>query len=449
MSRVDPAISEASRRPATSIDSTPRSDFLLVQPPCLEVLKDMLRNKRLATVLTVCFISLAVLIFFSVRKLRITQAQSGEPNLMVLIPSFQYNTLKQPTGLALLFDTIDGTNGVATLYIADSGNHVIRRFPPGGPLTTIGAMGSPGYVDGPLSNAKFNYPTGLTGKVKTCQFLDPYTNSYRPFFVHTIHVSDSQNYVVRMFCVLGAVTPWGPPQGGCYGGGPCNLGYAATVCGSHNKGMVDGSSSSACFATVGGISPYGKSGYYIADAENHAIRKWDGSNVSTVAGNGSPGFADGNGSAARFMVPGKTTKDSYGYLYVADIGNNAIRKIDSAGNVSTPAGAGPLAQGFVNGSGPQAKFYRPTSIVFNSSDGMFYIADSHNNVIRRMDLYGTVTTYAGTGAPGLVNGSLLQAQFDKPTDLVIHNGFMYVSDTMNNVIRRIDMLSGTVTTYIT
>lgn len=157
---------------------------------------------------------------------------------------------------------------------------------------------------------------------------------------------------------------------------------------------------------------------------------------------------DGASAVAKFMVPGKTTQDVAGYIYVADIGNNAIRRIDSAGNVMTCAGAGPSEQGFVNGQGSQAKFYRPTSIVFNPADNMFYIADSHNNVIRRMDSAGNVTTYAGTGAPGLVNGTLAQAQFDKPVDLVLHNGFMYISDSMNNVIRRIDMGNGTVTTYI-
>jgi DNA-binding beta-propeller fold protein YncE len=148
------------------------------------------------------------------------------------------------------------------------------------------------------------------------------------------------------------------------------------------------------------------------------------------------------------MVPGKTAQDSAGYLYVADIGNNAIRGIDAGGNVTTCAGGGPDAQGLVDGQGSQAKFFRPTSIVFNPADNVLYIADSHNNVIRRMDSSGNVTTYAGTGTPGLVNGSLLEAQFDKPFDLAIVNGFMYISDTLNNVIRRIDMSTGVVSTYI-
>lgn len=108
--------------------------------------------------------------------------------------TYQFNTLKNPTGLALMTDTY---NGVSTLYIADSGNHVIRRFPPGGPLTTLGTIGTPGYVDGSFSSAQFNYPTGLSGRVEACVFLDPNTHQYRPYYQHIIYVNDAQNYVVR------------------------------------------------------------------------------------------------------------------------------------------------------------------------------------------------------------------------------------------------------------
>lgn len=90
----------------------------------------------------------------------------------------------------------------------------------------------------------------------------------------------------------------------------------------------------------------------------------------------------------------------------------------------------------------------PTSVVFNATDGMLYVADSHNNSIRQVDSSGNVTIYAGTGAPGIVNGDRLQAQFSMPTDLVIFGAFMYVSDSLNNCIRRIDMTNGQVSTYI-
>jgi len=372
-------------------------------------------------------------------KSGIAEAQDADSNVLIVYASYQFNTLMHPTGLALMTDG----NGVSTLYIADSGNHVIRRFPPGGPLTTVGTLGTSGYVDGQWSNVQFNYPTGLSGRLESCVFLDPNTYQYRPYYQHIIYVGDTQNYVIRKFCSPGSVAPLSTPQG-C---SPC-LSIVETVCGSHTQGMVDGPSSSACFSSLAGVSINGTNEYYIADAGNHSIREWDGSSVSTIAGNGSPGFTDGSGSAAQFMVPSKTARNSAGYLYVADIGNNAIRGIDLGDTVTTCAGAGPLEPGFVDGQGSQAKFNRPTSVVFNSADGMLYIADSHNNCIRRMDQYGNVTTYAGTGQPGLVDGPLLQAQFDKPTDLVIGNGFMYISDSMNNVIRGIDMINGQVFTYI-
>jgi sugar lactone lactonase YvrE len=133
-------------------------------------------------------------------------------------------------------------------------------------------------------------------------------------------------------------------------------------------------------------------------------------------------------------------------MYVTDTDNYVIRKIDTAGNVTTFAGTG--QPGLVNGAGSQAQFRFPCGIVFNTADNYLYVADGHNNVIRRIDLAGNVSTYAGTGASGLTNGSLSQAQFSGPTNLVILSGFMYVSDTLNNVIRRIDMSAGTVTTYI-
>lgn len=104
------------------------------------------------------------------------------------------------------------------------------------------------------------------------------------------------------------------------------------------------------------------------------------------------------------------------------------------------------ADGVSNGFG--AKFSRPTSVLFNATDGILYVADSHNNCIRKIDPDGNVTTYAGTGTAGLVDGDRLQAQFSMPTDLVIFGTFMYVSDSLNNCIRRIDMTNGQVSTYI-
>ncbi|HEY8186050.1 MAG TPA: hypothetical protein VIF64_08275 [Pyrinomonadaceae bacterium] len=422
-----------------------------------------MRSKLFATILIVCLSSFGVLVFLPLRSdLGLSFAQSEEPNLMVLTPSFQFNVLKLPSGLLALDKTVSAGGPSYTtqfhLYISDSGNHVIRDFnaSTGGLSTVTGTPGTTGYTNGPLVSALFNYPTGLSGENTTSAVVNGCDHWYYPPYGHCcpgcdqphvdrynaqeIYVNDSQNFVIRRICL-------GDPQAAiadCVG----QMGEVVTACGNHQKGYVNGDGASACFGSLAGLTAGSAGISYIADAENHVIRSWDGTNVYTIAGTGQPGFVDGSSAVAKFMVPGKTTQDAAGYTYVADIGNNAIRRIDGGSNVITSAGAGPLGQGFVNGQGSQAKFYRPTSIVFNPADNMMYIADSHNNVIRRMDSSGNVTTYAGTGTPGLMNGSLSEAQFDKPVDLVIHNGFMYISDSMNNVIRRIDMVNGIVTTYI-
>jgi DNA-binding beta-propeller fold protein YncE len=110
--------------------------------------------------------------------------------------------------------------------------------------------------------------------------------------------------------------------------------------------------------------------------------------------------------------------------------------------------AGTGQPGYANGSAALAKFYRPTSIVYNPADGYYYIADSFNNCVRRMDASGNVTTYAGSSTAGYQDGSTTSALFNKPADLGIYNGYLYVSDTHNNCIRQIDMTHLTVTTFI-
>lgn len=220
-----------------------------------------------------------------------------------------------------------------------------------------------------------------------------------------------------------------------------------TVSGSLNKGYTDGLSESASFGSLAGIDKIGSLNY-VVDAENHVVRTWDGSNVATFAGDGTPGYVNGYRTNAKFCLPGKVTQDNSGNIYVADIGNNAIRKIDTNGYVSTFAGGGPAEPEFLDASGESARLYRPTSVVHNPADGMFYVADSNNNCIRRIDQQGNTTTYTGDKEGGYVNGNLSQARFNTPTDLVIYNGIMYVSDSLNNCIRRIDMSTGIVTTYI-
>jgi hypothetical protein len=349
--------------------------------------------------------------------------------------SYQYHVLKNPTGLLGLTQR----NGQFYLYIADTGNHVIRAFNPyTGLYVVAGSVGNAGYVNGDPFSARFNSPTGLTGRNNSwreCEY-DPdihrlfcWWNNYQE-----IYVDDTLNYVVREL-ELGDLPNYDPE-------------VVSTACGSNVNGMADGASLSAQYGPLGGITDNGDGTYYVADPGNNRVRMWDDnySNVSTFAGDGTDGFQDGYRSSAQFSSPGKLTSDGAGNLFVADIENNAIRMIDAGGNVTTLAGGGPSQPGYTDGQGSSASFTRPTSVA--CANGMIYVADSHNNVIRQIDMAGNTTTYAGTGTAGLVDGPKDQAQFSTPVDIVIVNNFMYVSDAMNNAIRRIDMNTGIVSTYI-
>jgi hypothetical protein len=359
------------------------------------------------------------------------KASSQGSNVIVapVYATYQFNTLKHPTGLLMI---------QGYLYIADSGNNVIRRFFLNN-LETVAGTGTAGFVNGHrVTTAQFNNPTGLAGSYRTFVFLDPNTYTYRQSYQHDIYINDAQNHAVRKACVPAGIPPMSGPVP------PCDT--VSTLAGNGTDGLVDGYGSSARFSYLGGMTLESTGMCYMGDAGNHVIRTWDGAHVGTYAGTGSYGYVNGYRTSAKFNAPTKTTKDNAGNMYVADAGNHVIRKIDSAGNVTTLAGTG--QRGYVNGAGSAAKFSEPSSVVFNPADNMLYVADRMNNTIRRVDLAGNVTTYAGATTGGLVNGSRTAARFSGPVDLVINGGFMYISDSMNNVIRRIDMGAGQVTTYI-
>jgi hypothetical protein len=220
------------------------------------------------------------------------------------------------------------------------------------------------------------------------------------------------------------------------------------LAGNHAKGYVNSTLLNSQFAHLGGVHT---SVGYAVDAENHSIRGLGSTSVTTFAGTGSAGFVNGYRTSAKFNTPTKLTGGPGG-TYVADAGNHVIRKIDGSGNVTTFAGSG--VSGHQDGPPSSAKFIWPTSIAFNTWDNNFYVADPLNNTIRRIDVYGNVSTYAGATTAGYADGSLSQARFNNPTDVVIEEVgnaqpvYMYVTDTNNNAIRRIDMNAGVVSTYI-
>ena len=175
---------------------------------------------------------------------------------------------------------------------------------------------------------------------------------------------------------------------------------------------------------------------YVADTRKHRILKYLSSGgTTTIAGSGVAGFADGTGIAAQFDNPNGLAIDAAGNIYVADTDNHRIRKITPAGVVSTIAGSG--VSGFVNGIGTVAQFDSPYGIDVHAN-GDLYVADTGNHSIRYISTAGVVSTYAGTGISGLVNGNATTAQFNEPIDVVIGlSTNLYIADASNHVIRQI------------
>lgn len=175
----------------------------------------------------------------------------------------------------------------------------------------------------------------------------------------------------------------------------------------------------------------------------------------TLAGSPEPGSDDGFGLAASFNSPRGVTLDEFGNLYVADYGNSRIRRIDpTTGEVTTLAGAEP---GFVNGSGyfgatvGTARFNQPSGLAYSATIGKLFVSDTGNHAIRVIDLRkpstdpNFVTTLAGSGQPGFLNAGGPLATFNRPEGIAFHDSIVYVADSLNHAIRRVDA-SGSVQT---
>lgn len=256
---------------------------------------------------------------------------------------------------------------------------------------------------------------------------------------------------------------------------PLSIPYVATtLAGSGSTGFVDGNGTAAGFNTVVGSSIDAQGNLYIADYYNNAIRKvtpsgavttiasignpYDvaadsqgnlyvpqdvshyirkissGGVISILAGNGNATYADGNGTAASFKSPSGVVVDSQGNVYVADRRNHRIRKVTSAGLVTTVAGNGMAA--LVDGPALQASFNEPIGIAVDASDNL-YVADWANNAIRKIS-GGTVTTLAGNGSASFLDGTGTAARLSQPLGVTVDpQGNVYVSDWGNHRIRKI------------
>jgi len=295
------------------------------------------------------------------------------------------------------------TDSAGNVYVADYMNYTVRKITPAGVVTTLaGTAGAYGSVNGTGAAANFTALGGIA------------TDS-----ADNVYVSDTYNYTIRKITPAGVVT---------------TLAGAAGV-----QGSANGTGAAARFNQPRGIATDSVGNVYVADFGNNTIRKITPAGVvSTLAGTtGAPGSVDGIGTAASFYQPNGIATDSAGNVYVADIGNNTIRKITPAGVVSTLAGT-TGAQGSTDGTGGAATFNTPWSIATDSA-GNVYVADTNNNAIRMITPDRVVTTVAGTpGVNGYVDGIGADARFYGPMGVAIDGeGNVIVADSYNNIIRKI------------
>lgn len=194
-------------------------------------------------------------------------------------------------------------------------------------------------------------------------------------------------------------------------------------------GYLDGSALYAKFSSPSGMVMDSSGNMYICDSNNNRIRKITPAGVVSTFAGSTFGFLDGIGTAAQFNYPNGLTIDTEGNIYVVDKNNHKIRKITSAGVVTTVAGS---SVGFTNGLGTSAQFNSPSGIAVDAN-GNLYITDTQNHKIRKIDTNGNVTTFAGS-TQGAADGTGTSAQFYFPQGIAIDNsGNLYVTDYTHRV----------------
>lgn len=234
----------------------------------------------------------------------------------------------------------------------------------------------------------------------------------------------------------------GITPGGYLPGDPSNMGFiglqgiVTTFAGSGATGSVDGQGTSATFNWPRALIVAPNGDVFVADSTNRTIRKITATGwVSTFAGNGSLGTADGLGTAASFNYPLALSLDPGGNLYLADYNANLIRKIAPNGMVSTIAGNGSV--GTADGPGLMASFNGPAGVLMTAS-GDLLVSDRENNRIRLINSSGQVSTWAGNGTGAVVDGPRLTASLFKPSEMVQDSaGNVYIAEYSGQCIRKI------------
>ncbi len=302
------------------------------------------------------------------------------------------------------------------IVVADQNNNKVKlELSIDHKIYSIAGNGAAGYKSGRGDTSLFNETGGL----------------WVNFTGDTILVCDVQNQVVRKIATSVA-------SAGYF--------FTTTIAGTVGSMGFSGDGSAATSAQF--KNPYSvwkdaSGNIYVADAGNNRIRKIDVSgNISTYAGTGTPGFSgDGSGaSSAELNSPTGIFIDSTNMMYIADQGNQRVRKIDmSTGTITTVAGNGTMGYAGDNGSATSAELNNPTGVCMFA--GNIYIADRDNNRIRRVTSGGIITTIAGAGTAGSTGdgGLATAALLNAPSGVYADNYGIYIADQGNHVIRQVDM----------
>jgi hypothetical protein len=317
------------------------------------------------------------------------------------------------TGAAAQFASPNGiaVDGDLNVYVADSGNHTIRRITPAGVVTTLaGSPGLTGTADGTAGAARFNFPQGLV--------FDGSANLF---------ATDSGTHIVRQITIAGGVV--------------------TTVAGGAGvSGTTNGTGTAARFNGLRGITRDGSGNLYVAEATNHTIRKIaPGFVVTKLSGTfGSSGNLNGTADTTLFNQPWGIAANAAGStVYVSESFNNGIRSVTAAGVTSHVAGG---VNGFNNGTGSGAGFSLPLGIAVNPTTGNVYVSIWINSVLRQITGRGVTTTFAGSGSAGTADGTGLAAQFGQMAQIATDSaGNIFVADRSNHTIRKVTP-AGVVTT---
>jgi len=319
-------------------------------------------------------------------------------------PAARFNS---PIGLA--------ADSAGNLYVADTGNHTLRKVTPAGVVTTVaGSPGLPGSVNSTTpTSARFNTPYGVLS--------DGAGN---------LLVTDWGNNCVRLVTTAGAVTTYF---------GRLNV-----------EGSADGITALARLFHPTGLAAAPDGAIIVADSYNHSIRRYAAApadDLSTLAGpGGNFGRADGTGEEARFNNPHGLALNAAGLLFLADSRGNTLRRITPAAVVQTIAGG--AVAGYVEGPFGTNLLNSPSGLAL-APDGTIFFCEQQVHTIRALVPDGSVVTVAGTNTlPGSTDAAGFAARFNSPSDIARDDaGNLYIADTSNHTLRRLAARTDTVTTY--